>query len=143
MDSVIIGYYREEARVFRTAVEKSIKHELKMQEAKIAKTGKKAGLQALTKAACEDMAKVLDDMAACLAKHGNPDKDASAKAIDRMTADFANTSADLRGLASGSVRARTPEEKEKQETEHAAALAALEEAQKALDALNRNATRLS
>ena len=143
MDSVIIGLYREEARVFRTAMEKSIKHEMKMQEAKIAKTGKKAGLQVLSKEACEDVASVLDDMAACLAKHGNPDKDASAKAIDRMVSDFANTSADLRGLAKGTVRARTPSEKKEQEEAHATALADLEKAQKALDALNRNATRLS
>ena len=143
MDTKIIQLYREEARVFRTAMEKSIKHEMQAQEAQIAKTGKKAGLQTISKKACGEIADLLDSMGAILANNAKPETTTSANAIDRMVADFGATSADLRGLASGAVRARTPEEKEKQESEHASALKALQEAQAALDALNRNQARLS
>ena len=143
MDTNWIAGYREEARVLRGSIEKSMTVELEAQKTVTEKTGKKAKLQTISKAALQDIAALLDETARILAEHGKPATVAGAGVIDRMTDDFATTSHDLRALATGTLRAKTPEEATADAAAFEKAAADLETAQAAMAAQERNRSRLA
>ena len=143
MDTNWIAGYREEFRVARGAIEKSMTVELEAQKTVTEKTGKKAKLQTISAAALKDIAALLDETARILAEHGKPATVAGAGVIDRMVDDFATTSTDLRALATGTLRAKTPEEAAADDAAFEKAQADLEAAQAVMAAQERNRSRLA
>lgn len=108
-----IGALRMRTRDYLDAVNKNIDQELKFQEAAAAHG--KTGLVSLRIEECKALAKVLSAMEATffLGWCVKPDSSAAIK----LKKDIAATVAKLNGLADGSLKALSPEEKKKAQEE--------------------------